>query len=211
MPKKRSNRAILKILQQRWPKCFQALPNGDHQPLKVGIHEDLLAVPDLEIYPSDLRRFLGHYVRKPPYLLGAHVGMARVDLDGNPRGTLSADDVHHFQYWCQRVRDRRNRETWCKRALNVKSAWPPRLQLPRLPPLLRLPNPNAYPCKGSSKPLWSVGPPPAKDSVGQSEFHTPFVQTGCCGGKLLSHAQISPRQFSGELARRFSNQVNESI
>jgi ProP effector len=65
-----------------------------HRPLKVGIAADILArCPELE--PRVLNATLGHFTRRAMYLQGMVAGAARIDLDGNPCGGVSAEAAEH--------------------------------------------------------------------------------------------------------------------
>jgi sRNA-binding protein len=50
--------AIIVMLAERFPNCFTS--GGSPRPLKVGIHEDLMAA-GLEFSKTELRRAIGHY------------------------------------------------------------------------------------------------------------------------------------------------------
>jgi ProP effector len=65
-----------------------------HRPLKVGIFSEIAArCPDLA--RSDLTTVLNIYTRRMMYLQSLVAGAARVDLDGNPCGEVSAADQEH--------------------------------------------------------------------------------------------------------------------
>ena len=86
--------AALADLATRYPQTFVLEKYRPHRPLKVGIAADILArCPDLD------RRKLGvalaAYTRRVMYLRGMVAGAARVDLDGNVCGEVSAGDAEH--------------------------------------------------------------------------------------------------------------------
>ena len=81
-------------LATRYPRAFALEKYRPHRPLKVGVAADILACcPDLD------RRKLGvalaAYTRRVMYLRGLVAGAARVDLDGNVCGEVSAGDAEH--------------------------------------------------------------------------------------------------------------------
>ena len=81
-------------LATRYPRAFALEKYRPHRPLKVGVADDILACcPDLN------RRRLGAalavYTRRVMYLRGLVAGAARVDLDGNPAGEVTARDAEY--------------------------------------------------------------------------------------------------------------------
>jgi hypothetical protein len=50
------------MLAERFPNCFTS--GGSPRPLKIGIHEDLMAA-GLEFSKAELRRAIGHYCSPP--------------------------------------------------------------------------------------------------------------------------------------------------
>lgn len=77
--------ALLKQWQTRYPRAFAG---AEARPLKVGIHHDLAA---REPWSTKLiRRALAGYVNRPRYVKALKEGATRIDLDGNPAGTVDA-------------------------------------------------------------------------------------------------------------------------
>jgi ProP effector len=79
-------------LATRYPRAFALEKYRPHRPLKVGVADDILACcPDVN------RRRLGAalavYTRRVMYLRGLVAGAARVDLDGNVCGEVSAGEA----------------------------------------------------------------------------------------------------------------------
>ena len=78
-------------LTEAFPQTFVLERNRPHRPLKVGIAADIPAR-----CPAVERRVLGAalsaYTRRVMYLEGMVAGAARVDLDGNPAGEVTAKD-----------------------------------------------------------------------------------------------------------------------
>jgi ProP effector len=85
-----SPQALLNEWYRRYTNTFF---KGHTRPLKVGIHEDLLA---REPWPEKLvRRALACYVHLPRYLKAVRPGIERVDLDGQPAGTVNDEEAQH--------------------------------------------------------------------------------------------------------------------
>lgn len=78
-----SPRALLEQWHGRYPQAFA----NDHvRPLKIGIHQDLARH---EPWSKKLiRRALACYVNRPSYTRAVRKDAARIDLDGNPAGTV---------------------------------------------------------------------------------------------------------------------------
>jgi ProP effector len=86
--------AALADVATRYPQTFVLEKYRPHRPLKVGIAVDIMErCPELD------RRKLGvglaAYTRRVMYLKGIVAGAARVDLDGNACGEVSAGDAEH--------------------------------------------------------------------------------------------------------------------
>ncbi|MDR5904302.1 ProQ/FINO family protein [Franzmannia qiaohouensis] len=85
-----SPQALLDEWYQRYPQTFF---KGHTRPLKVGIHEDLVA---REPWPDKLvRRALACYVHLPRYLKAVRTGAERVDLDGANAGDVSDGEARY--------------------------------------------------------------------------------------------------------------------
>ena len=74
-------------LAELYPSCFRQL----RQPLKIGIRNDIVARHP-ELRPSLIASALKTYTRSLGYLETLKAGSARVDLEGNPVGTVTAAD-----------------------------------------------------------------------------------------------------------------------
>jgi ProP effector len=70
-----------------FPNCF----HQPCEPLKIGIHNDIIARQP-ELRPSLLASALKSYTRSLRYLEALKAGAARIDLEGNPVGTVTAAD-----------------------------------------------------------------------------------------------------------------------
>ena len=74
-------------LAELFPNCFRQ----PRQPLKIGIHNDISARHP-ELRPSLLASALKTYTRSLGYLETLKAGAARIDLEGNPIGTVTTAD-----------------------------------------------------------------------------------------------------------------------
>ena len=74
-------------LAELYPSCFRQ----PRQPLKIGIHNDIVARHP-ELRPSLIARALKTYTRSLGYLETLTAGAARIDLEGNPVGSVTAAD-----------------------------------------------------------------------------------------------------------------------
>ena len=107
MSKKRArSKAVISLLAAKFPKCF-AVPDTRRRPLKVGIDADLLAALDGTIRRTELIRALATYCSSDGYLERVLTGAGRVDLEGKPAGTVSADDEKHAKAKQAGIRTRR--------------------------------------------------------------------------------------------------------
>lgn len=82
------------ILHARFPAVFTAR-GAAPVPLKIGIADDLLAVPDLGITPDQVRYTLHLWTGRRVYQELLLEGASRHDLDGNPAGTVTAAHAGH--------------------------------------------------------------------------------------------------------------------
>lgn len=102
VPARFSAKEILDQWCQRYPKAFSV---PCLQPLKIGIHEDLVK---LEAIPDHwVRRALASYVRSPRYLRLLKAGAVRLDLKGNNAGFISEDEAHHAEEQLEEIRQQR--------------------------------------------------------------------------------------------------------
>jgi sRNA-binding protein len=81
--------AVLAKLAELYPACFVAEASGHHRPLKIGIYADLrkrgLKAAEVGV--------LGVYTRRLAYLKAIAAGGLRYDLDGNPCGEVTVDQM----------------------------------------------------------------------------------------------------------------------
>jgi ProP effector len=85
---------ILELLCERFPRTFARNPSG-RQPLKLGIDRDLVARLGGIVSRSALKRALGIYTSCLEYRATLIEGAARIDLDGNPAGAVTAGEAEH--------------------------------------------------------------------------------------------------------------------
>ncbi len=84
----------LLILRQRFPNAFARLNDYRRRPLKIGVHLDIrAAIPDLD--PIEISRALRYYVADVRYHRAVVEGAERIDLDGNPAGTVTAAEAEN--------------------------------------------------------------------------------------------------------------------
>jgi ProP effector len=81
---------LIGILAERFPAAFAIKPSH-RRPLKIGIHVDILAQLGDTIVPRDLSDALHTYVANIGYLKAMVAGADRIDLNGVPVGTVSAE------------------------------------------------------------------------------------------------------------------------
>ena len=85
---------ILDLLCERFPKALARDP-ARRQPLKRGIDRDLVARLDGTVSRSGIKRVLGIYTSCLEYRATLIEGAARIDLDGNPAGAVTAGEAEH--------------------------------------------------------------------------------------------------------------------
>ncbi len=101
-----ANQAALKLLMETYPKAFS---RTEVRPLKIGIQEDLLA--DEKIAKNKIKRALASYVRTLSYYRSLLAGAARIDLNGEASGEVSAQEAEHAKGKLKEIsRQRRERE-----------------------------------------------------------------------------------------------------
>jgi ProP effector len=95
--------AAISLLAELYPKCF-SIYEERRRPLKLGIHLDIQASLDGAITPAELHRALGAYCSNPTYLSHTRKGAPRLDLNGEPAGTVTADEEAHAKATLVRIR-----------------------------------------------------------------------------------------------------------
>jgi ProP effector len=86
--------AVIALLAERFPKTFFVFERR-RKPLKLRIHLDLQAALDGAVTPDELDAALRFYCGNVGYLRATLRGAWRVDLAGNPAGTVSAEEEAH--------------------------------------------------------------------------------------------------------------------
>jgi ProP effector len=96
---------LIGVLAERFPACFAINPRY-RRPLKIGIHHDIAAQLGGTISPRVISAALRVYVSNGKYLKARITGAERVDLNGMPAGTVTAEhaDIAKAQY--ERRRDK---------------------------------------------------------------------------------------------------------
>jgi len=83
--------STINLLCERFPRAFARFEQR-RQPLKVGIHRDVLAA-GLELPEKDLKIALRIYVSNRVYRDRLRVGATRIDLNGEPAGVVTPEQV----------------------------------------------------------------------------------------------------------------------
>lgn len=84
-------RRLRAVLRDRFPVAFA---EGVGRPLKIGIHDDILAaVADLNYTEGDIGYFLRQWVRRSVYREATVAGALRIGLDGQPVSEIPADQA----------------------------------------------------------------------------------------------------------------------
>jgi ProP effector len=85
---KGKRRAALALLVASFPQAFSVNPKL-RKPLKIGIDVDLITKLDGAIQRRELGFVLTAHCDSISYLRNCSIGVERIDLDGNPAGTVS--------------------------------------------------------------------------------------------------------------------------
>ena len=92
-----TSKDILAYLTEKFPACF--VQTGSAHPLKIGIFDDLASrlADDPMVSKTRLRSAVRHYTNSWRYLRCIKTGAQRLDLDGQPAGTVEAGHAEHAQ------------------------------------------------------------------------------------------------------------------
>ena len=112
--------ATIELLASTWPACF-AVKFRDRKPLKIGIAKDVAAATEGAITPEELEAAFGLYTRQTGYLKALKEGAVRVDLDGNPAGTVTAEQAAMARRHIERIEARRSAQVRA-RGLAIEAA-----------------------------------------------------------------------------------------
>jgi len=102
-------------LAELYPNCFRQ----PGQPLKIGIHNDVIARHP-ELQPGLIASALRTYTRSVGHLKTLKAGAARIDLEGNPVGTVTGADE---------AEDRQGGQVCRGKAIEDRKGNPPRLRI----------------------------------------------------------------------------------
>jgi sRNA-binding protein len=81
---------VLVMLMQNFPKVFAPFSAWKRLPLKIGIHDDIIAaMPGVAV--SDIGTAMRIYTTTHAYLRSLIEGAERIDLAGQPAGIVTAD------------------------------------------------------------------------------------------------------------------------
>jgi ProP effector len=84
-------KAAIGTLCKAFPMLFVAERWMPHKPLKIGVHNDIIAAGIL--HPHEIRAAIGYYRGRLQYQRALAAGGPRYDLDGNVAGEVTADQV----------------------------------------------------------------------------------------------------------------------
>jgi sRNA-binding protein len=107
--------ATRRILVERFPACF--MPKRDEKkPLAIGIiHQVFAAAPDMS--RRSIRLAVHDYCNGLKYWRNCVEGAARVNLDGSPSGTVTAEQAEFAGRTIVGAMKRWKRERWKKKQL----------------------------------------------------------------------------------------------
>jgi ProP effector len=114
---------LIAVLAERFPACFAINPSY-RRPLKLNIHVDILAQLDETISPQALSDALRIYVSNIKYLKALATGADRVDLNGMPAGTVTAEHADVATAQCRQRHEKR--EAKQKQAVVAPVVEPPK-------------------------------------------------------------------------------------
>jgi ProP effector len=86
--------AVLELLCETFPRAF-SLYEGRRKPLKIGVHNDVIAALDGAVTWRELRNALRVYVNNERYLCALRAGTPRIDLNGEPAGVVTEGEAQH--------------------------------------------------------------------------------------------------------------------
>jgi ProP effector len=129
--------AVIELLCERFPQTFDR--NGP-RPLKVGVYADILVALGAGIQPPDLQSALRAYTSNARYLRVLSAGAYRIDLDGNPVGTVTPEDetVAKRRLAESEIREAQRAKVPAAQAVPKASPIEPAAESPKPPALKRL-------------------------------------------------------------------------
>ena len=110
-------RGVIELLAERWPAAF-AVFEERRRPLKIGIHDDIIAALDGAVTAAEIGGALRYYTQNSSYLDGLRSGAPRVGLDGKSAGEVTAAQAADAAaMWAKAVaRNRRKKAEMAKAA-----------------------------------------------------------------------------------------------
>jgi ProP effector len=146
---------LIDVLADLWPQCFVVYERR-RRPLKLGIHHDIEAAGAGAITAAEISAALRLYCSNIAYPRACHEDADRIDLSGNPAGTVSASEAANCAASLQAQQ--------AKRAAKTNGANPNRaapvasMSLPTSPSEPTSPSPNGKPAAAKAVPVKPAGP-----------------------------------------------------
>jgi ProP effector len=109
------------VLADLFPAAFSVFERR-RKPLKIGIHEDLIAALGGAVTEKEARLALAIYTGNASYLRAScNVGAARVDLAGNKVGSVDLAAATHAKQRLDQQRDKRKRREEAAAQIKAKA------------------------------------------------------------------------------------------
>ena len=116
---------LIGVLAERFSACFAINPRY-RRPLKIGIHHDIAAQFGDTISPRVIAAALRIYVSNSKYLKALVAGADRVDLNGVPAGTVTAEHANIAKAQYERRREKQKAKQKQLAVAPAKPAEPPK-------------------------------------------------------------------------------------
>ena len=116
----RTTLATIELLAEMFPACFFAFQQR-RKPLKLGIHNDVLATLDGAITPKELSVAMRVYCGNRFYLRASIEGAPRIDLNGEVAGSVSTEEADNARQRLAQQRDKRKRQQEAKAKAAAKA------------------------------------------------------------------------------------------
>jgi sRNA-binding protein len=85
---------LIAEFERLWPTAF-AVYEARRKPLRIGIHREVIAALAGKVPEEEVRHALRIYVANTAYMRGLRAGRARVGLDGEKAGEVTAEEEEH--------------------------------------------------------------------------------------------------------------------
>jgi ProP effector len=130
--------AVIVRLAEAYPRCFFVWEQR-RRPLKIGIHCDLLAAT-IAFSPGELNVGLKYYVGALGYLEAVLDGAERIDLNGDPAGSVTAEQAEYAKQRAEKMKAtaKARRKARAKEKAKAKAGDPKRLSMADLREAARL-------------------------------------------------------------------------